>query len=116
MKATAHHDQLYMCWLYRKNSAKSSIHKFLGLEKCAINCHDYPGLFLICTTLVALDRNPGQGYNTLLLRLVPGDLLSACPHIRFHTVTMWPFRQWRCTVKLLPLCMCAVCTILWSLV
>ena len=23
---------------------------------------------------VALDRNPGSGYNTLLLRLIPGDL------------------------------------------
>ena len=22
----------------------------------------------------ALDRNPGSGYNTLLLRLIPGDL------------------------------------------
>ena len=29
---------------------------------------------------VPLDRNPGAGYNTLLLRLIPGDLLSACPH------------------------------------
>ena len=29
---------------------------------------------------VALDRNQGPGYNTLLLRLIPGDLYSACPH------------------------------------
>ena len=29
---------------------------------------------------VALDRNPGTGYNTLLLRMIPGDLLSAFPH------------------------------------
>ena len=28
---------------------------------------------------VALDRNQGPGYNTLLLRLIPGDLLSAWP-------------------------------------
>ena len=34
---------------------------------------------------VALDRNPGPGYNTLLLRLIPGDLLSACPHIDSST-------------------------------
>ena len=33
---------------------------------------------------VALDRNPGHGYNTLLLRLIPGD--SACPHRQFHTL------------------------------
>ena len=35
---------------------------------------------------VALDRNPGTGYNTLLLRLIPGDLLSACPQGQFHTL------------------------------
>ena len=35
---------------------------------------------------VALDRNLGPGYNTLLLRLIPGDLLSACPHRQFHTL------------------------------
>ena len=35
---------------------------------------------------VALDRNPGPGYDTLLLRMIPGDLLSACPHRQFHTL------------------------------
>ena len=35
---------------------------------------------------VALDRNPGPGYDTLLLRLIPGDILSACPHRQFHTL------------------------------
>ena len=35
---------------------------------------------------VALERNPGRGYHTLLLRLIPGDLLSACPHRHFHTL------------------------------
>ena len=35
---------------------------------------------------VALDRNPGSGYNTLFLRLIPGDLLSACPHRQFYTL------------------------------
>ena len=35
---------------------------------------------------VALDRNPGRGYDTLLLRLIPGYLLSACPHRQFHTL------------------------------
>ena len=35
---------------------------------------------------VALDRNPGPGYNTLLVRMIPGDLLSACPHRQFHTL------------------------------
>ena len=36
---------------------------------------------------VALDRNPGPGYDTLLLRLIPGYLLSAFPHRQFHTLT-----------------------------
>ena len=35
---------------------------------------------------IALDRNQGPGYDTLLLRLIPGDLLSACPHREFHTL------------------------------
>ena len=35
---------------------------------------------------VALDRNPGPGYDTLLLRMTPGDLLSAFPHRQFHTL------------------------------
>ena len=34
----------------------------------------------------ALDRNPGPGYDTLLLRMIPGDLLSAFPHRQFHTL------------------------------
>ena len=32
------------------------------------------------------DRNPGPGYATLLLRMIPGDLLSAFPHRQFHTL------------------------------
>ena len=28
---------------------------------------------------VALDRDAGPGYNTLLLRLIPGNLNSTCP-------------------------------------
>ena len=27
-----------------------------------------------------------SGYNTLLLRMIPGDLLSAFPHRQFHTL------------------------------
>ena len=33
-----------------------------------------------------LDRKPGTGYDTLLLRMIPGDLLSAFPHRQFHTL------------------------------
>ena len=33
---------------------------------------------------VALDRNPGPGYNTM--QLIPGDPSSACPHRQFHTL------------------------------
>ena len=35
---------------------------------------------------VALDWNPGPGYNTLLLRLIPRDLYSVCPHRLFLTL------------------------------
>ena len=35
---------------------------------------------------VTLDRNPGPGYDTLLLRIIPGDLFSAFPHRQFHTL------------------------------
>ena len=35
---------------------------------------------------VPLDRNLRLGYDTLLLRLIPGDLLSACPQRQFHTL------------------------------
>ena len=35
---------------------------------------------------VALDRNPRPGYDTLLLRMIPGDLLNAFPHRQFHTL------------------------------
>ena len=50
---------------------------------------------------VALDINPGPGYNTLLLRLILGDLLNASLHRQFHTLPGL-FRQWGCTFKLLP--------------
>ena len=35
---------------------------------------------------VALDRYPGPGYTTLLLRLILGYHLTACPHRQFHTL------------------------------
>ena len=35
---------------------------------------------------VVLDRNTGPGYDNLVLRLIPGDLESACPHRQFHTL------------------------------
>ena len=37
---------------------------------------------------VSLDKNKGQGHNTLLLRLIPGDLYSACPQSFTHYVYM----------------------------
>ena len=44
---------------------------------------------------VALNRNAGLGYNTLLLRLIPGDL-SACPHRQFHTLSSLLDSQLHC--------------------
>ena len=49
----------------------------------------------------ALDGNLGPGYKTLLLRLVPEDLLSACPHGQFHTLPAnlcVPSREAVCTI------------------
>ena len=37
-------------------------------------------------TLCVNDVNPGPRYDTLLLRMIPGDLLSAFPHRQFHTL------------------------------
>ena len=33
-----------------------------------------------------MDRIPGPGYNTLLLRLILGYPYSTCPHRQFHTL------------------------------
>ena len=44
------------------------------------------GLIHYSAFLAALDRNPGMGYDTLLLRMIPGDILSAIPHRHFHTL------------------------------
>ena len=49
---------------------------------------------------VALNEKSEPGYNTLLLRLIPGDIDSACPHRHFHTLS-WPYIQSGCIVKLL---------------
>ena len=35
---------------------------------------------------VVLVINPGPGCNSLLLQLIPRDILSACPHRQFHTL------------------------------
>ena len=61
---------------------------------------------------VALDRNPGPGYDTLLLRMIPGDLLSAFPHRRFHTLPGLLASQAALpTLTLVCLCREAVCHI-----
>ena len=41
---------------------------------------------LIHYSAFSADRNPGPGYDTLLLRMIPGDLLSVFPHRQFHTL------------------------------
>ena len=42
--------------------------------------------FLLKDNHVALDINPGPDYNTLLLRLIPGNILRAFPHRESHTL------------------------------
>ena len=62
-------------------------HTFAGKITC---CYliSYYAILILHSALghVALDRNTGPGYNTLLLRMIPGDILSACPHRQFHTL------------------------------
>ena len=43
--------------------------------------------FFVSEGHVALDRNLGPGYNILLLRLIPRDLFSACPHGQLNTLS-----------------------------
>ena len=56
---------------------------------------------------VALDRNPRPGYDTLLLRLIPGDLLSACPHRQFHTLR-GHLDSWAALTDAYPNALCAM--------
>ena len=81
----------------------SSIHKcFFGIEGRA-----------------ALDRNPGLGYNTLLFRLIPGDLYSACPHRQFCKLPGLLYSQAALHRILMPVCQAGsqfVPFLRWSLV
>ena len=42
--------------------------------------------FLLTMTIQHVNKNPGPRYDTLLLRLIQGYLLSACPHRQFHSL------------------------------
>ena len=46
---------------------------------------------------VTQDGNPGPGYTTLHLRLIPGDLYSACSQRQFYTLP--GLQQWRNTLQ-----------------
>ena len=49
------------------------------------------GFFFDIQGHVALDRNLGQEYNTLLLQLIKRYLYSACPYSQFQAcVNPWP--------------------------
>ena len=48
----------------------------VSLFKCLFGIEDH----------VALDRNAGVGYNTLVLQLIQGDILSECPRGQFGTL------------------------------
>ena len=43
-------------------------------------------LGIICHVALHVHRNPGVGFNTLLMQLSPGDLYIACPQRQFHTL------------------------------
>ena len=55
-------------------------------HSCLFVCLIHYSAFFGSEGHVALDRNLGPGYDTLLLQMIPGDLLSAFPHRQFHTL------------------------------
>ena len=82
----------------------SSVHRFPWIS-LLINCwwliNPFEGFFGI-EGHVALDRNSGPGYNTLLLRLISGDLYSECHHIHFHKLPNLLHNRVALPIKLLP--------------
>ena len=60
--------------------------RFTGLPCNAIHSLIHFSAFFGRECHVALDRNQGSGYDTLLLWMIPGDFLSACPQRKFHTL------------------------------
>ena len=44
-------------------------------------------MFFCVWAHVAIDRNSVPEYNSLLLWLIHWDILSACPHRQFHTLS-----------------------------
>ena len=73
---------LHVYWTYVSNIMSPEENSLFQVKVCfnPLKC------FFGSEGHVALDRNPGTGYHTLLLRMIPGDLLSACPHRQFHTL------------------------------
>ena len=66
-----------------------SFFKMLHALQYQIDSHTVPdsqNRLIHYSAFSALDRNLGPVYNTPLLRLIPGDLLSACLHRQFHTL------------------------------
>ena len=62
--------------------------------------------FFVTEDNAALDRNPGPGCNNLHLRLIPGELYSACPHRQFQTLpSLFYTARLHCeTPTLMPAC------------
>ena len=81
-------------------SARITAHRLINWLLNPLEC-----LFSI-EGYVALDRNPEPEYDTLLLRLIRGDLYSACSHNQFHTLPGL-FAQSDCTATPPPQCLCA---------
>ena len=50
---------------------------------------------------VALDINPGPGFDTLLLQLILGYIYSAYPHRQFHTLPGLLNSRLRCKIPTL---------------
>ena len=70
----------YVCFMWLDWPSKDGLSYGHGWLINPVEC------FFSIKGFVALDRNPGLGYNTLFLRLIPGDLYSESPHRQFHTL------------------------------
>ena len=62
------------------------IYKYSNLSRICfhIDCALFYGVWIY--KYMYIYRNPGQGHDTLLLRMIPGDLLSAFPLRQFDTL------------------------------
>ena len=97
-----HHWIYYLYWRPLVSTSKWTVDYFqqgtysklgvtilFNLSRALKECYDTS--FFRIKGHVALDRIPGPGYNALFSRLIPINILSACPHRHFHILPGRPY-------------------------